>query len=187
MKIKQLLEEIEKIERGLETNILTVYNETKTDNTEDENVNNVVDLTNNFSKTPNIQEVKKYIQTLIDSGEVFDTLNPDWKIDIRGGRRIRDHIAYSSKSKTLNKAQKSRHNKYVMSIKNLINNSSYTNKPKDNEKPEEKPNVAVYHYFETNVRIGDKQYKVILNAEQYKGETTVKPQTVHLYDVLEVK
>ena len=39
-----------------------------------------------------------------------------------------------------------------MNIKDLINNSNYTNKPKDNEKPEEKPNVAVYHYFETNVK-----------------------------------
>ena len=74
-----------------------------------------------------------------------------------------------------------------MNIKDLINNSNYTNKPKDNDKPEEKPNIAVYHYFETNVKIGDKQYKIILNAEQYKDENTLKPQTVHLYDVLEVK
>ena len=75
--IKQLLEEFTEIEHGLETNMLTIYNEGEKDNTEDENVNNVVDLTNNFSKTPTIQEVKDYIQSLIDSGEVFDTLNPE--------------------------------------------------------------------------------------------------------------
>ena len=44
-------------------------------------MSNTVDLTSSFSKTPNIQEVKKYIQDLIDSGEVFNTLNTDWKID----------------------------------------------------------------------------------------------------------
>ncbi|MBR2069388.1 MAG: hypothetical protein IJ877_06465 [Candidatus Gastranaerophilales bacterium] len=147
----------------------------------------IVDLTSNFSKTPTIQEVKEYIQSLIDKNEVFDTLNPDWKIDIRGGRRIKNHIAYSSKAKTLNKAQKNRHNKYIMGIVELINNSSYTNKPKANDKPIEKPNIDMYHYFETNVKIGDKQYRVILNTEQYKNENLSKPQIVHLYDVIEVK
>ncbi|MBQ8476592.1 hypothetical protein IJ531_05975 [bacterium] len=151
------------------------------------NVKNIVDLTHEFSKTPSIQEVKEYVQKLIDNAVVFDTLNSDWKIDIRGGRRIRNHIAYSSKAKLLNKAQKSRHSKYIMSIKEIINNSIYTNNPKTNDKPDEKPNIDTYHYFETIVKIGDKQYKVILNTEQYKGENTEKPQTVHLYDVLEVK
>ena len=184
--IKQLLEEFTEIEHGLETDMLTVYNEGEPDNTEDENVNNVVDLTNNFSKTPTIQEVKDYIQSLIDSGEVFDTLNPEWKINIQGGRRIKNHIAYSSKADEMNPAQKRRHNKYVMSIKDLINNSNYTY-TNDNSKPDEKPNIDKYHYFETIVKIGENQYKVILNTEQYKGESTIKPQTVHLYDVLEVK
>ena len=150
-------------------------------------MNNFVDLTKSFSKTPTIQEVKIYIQSLIDSGEAFNTLDFNWKIDIRGGSRIKNHIAYSSKVNLLNKAQKNRHNKYVISIKELINNSSYTNEPKANKKPLEKGNIDTYHYFETKVKIEDKQYKVILNAEQYIGESTTKPQIVHLYDILEVK
>ena len=72
------------------------------------------------------------------------------------------------------------------SVKDLIKNSNYTYS-KDNEKPLDKPNIEMYHYFETFVKIGDKEYKVILNAEQYKGESTIKPQTVHLYDIFEVK
>ena len=153
----------------------------------DKLVDNTVDLTNNFNKTPTIQEVKSHIKDLIDSGKVFDTLDDDWKIDVKGGRKVKDHLAYSSKAKSMNKAQKGRHNKYIMSLESLINNSKYTNKPKTNLKPDKKPNIDTYHYFETDVKIGDKKYKVILNAEQYKGESTIKPQTVHLYDVLEIK
>jgi len=33
----------------------------------------------------------------------------------------------------------------------------------------------------------NKEYKIILNTEQYIGESENKPQTVHLYDVLEEK
>ena len=72
-------------------------------------------------------------------------------------------------------------------LSSLINNAKYTNTPKANTKLNKKPNIDTYHYFETNVKIGDKKYKIILNAEQYKGESTIKPQTVHLYDVLEIK
>lgn len=153
----------------------------------DKLTDNTVDLTNNFDKTPTIQEVKSHIKDLIDSGKVFDTLDDDWKIDVKGGKKVKDHLAYSSKAKSMNKAQKGRHNKYIMSLENLINNSKYTNNPKTNLKPDKKPNIDTYHYFETDVKIGDKKYRVILNAEQYKGESTIKPQTVHLYDVLEIK
>ena len=87
----------------------------------------------------------------------------------------------------MNKAKLSRHNKYIASIEYLIKNSVYTNNPQPNKKLQKKPNVDTYHYFETIVKIGEKQYKVILNTEQYKGESTIKPQTVHLYDVIETK
>ena len=144
-------------------------------------------MTNNFSKTPTTQEVKTHIQKLINNGIKYDTLSPDWKIDIIGGKAKVDHIVKSSQYGKMNKAKQNRHNKYVASIEDLINNSKYTNNPKPNTKLNKKPNVDTYHYFETQIKIGDKQYKVILNAEQYKGESTIKPQTVHLYDVLEVK
>lgn len=148
---------------------------------------NTVDLTNNFDKTPTIQEVKSHIKDLIESGKVFDTLDDDWKIDVRGNTAKIDHIAKSSQYGKMNKSKRNRHNKYVMSLENIINNSKYTNNPKQNTKLDKKPNIDTYHYFETKVKIGDKKYKVILNAEQYKGENTIKPQTVHLYDVIEVK
>ena len=162
-------------------------NKISKNNLYDKLIDNTVDLTNNFDKTPTIQEVKSHIKDLIDSGKVFDTLDDDWKIDVRGGNKKIKHLANSSQYEKMNKGQRNRHNKYVMSLENLINNSKYTNNPKVNTKLDKKPNIDTYHYFETNVKIGDKKYKVILNAEQYKGESTIKPQTVHLYDVLEIK
>ena len=150
------------------------------------NNNGVVDLTNSFSKNPTIAEVKAHIQNLINNGIKYDTLSPDWKIDIIGGKAKADHIVKSSQYGKMNKSKVNRHNKYIASIEDLINNSTYSSS-KSNTKIAKKPNVDTYHYFETNVKIGNKQYKVILNAEQFKGESTIKPQTVHLYDVLEIK
>lgn len=49
------------------------------------------------------------------------------------------------------------------------------------------PNIQQYHYFTSEAKIGDKTYKILFDTEEYKGESTIKPQTVHLYDVREVK
>ena len=150
-------------------------------------MNNVADLTESFSKTPTIEEIKTHIQKLINNGAKYATLSPDWKIDITGGKEKINHIVKSSKYGKMNKSKLSRHNKYIASIENLIQNSKYTNNSQPNKKPSKKPKVESYHYFEAIVKLGDKEYRVILITEQYKGESTTKPQTVHLYDVLEVK
>ena len=60
-----------------------------------------------------------------------------------------------------------RHNKYVAGIKELINNSTYSHTGK-NDKPKEKPNILNYHYFDVNIRIGDKTYPVRLECEENK-------------------
>lgn len=148
-------------------------------------MNNAANLTN--SQTPAIEEIKAHIQELINNGIKYDTLSSDWKIDIIGGKEKVNHIVKSSQYGKMNKAKLCRHNKYIANIEDLIKNSVYTNNPQPNKKLQKKPNIDMYHYFETIVKIGEKQYKVILNTEQYKGESTAKPQTVHLYDVIEVK
>ena len=84
------------------------------------------------------------------------------------------------------KSQKARHNKYVMAFEKLINNAKYDHET-INTKPELKPNIEKYHYFTTQVQIGNDIYNIVLDTEQYKGESEEKPQTVHLYNIKEVK
>lgn len=146
----------------------------------------VLDWTDKFAKAPTKQEVKDYIKKLVEEGTIFATLSPDWKIDVKGNSEKRKHLLNSSKRATMSKSDIKRHNKYIMGLEELIGNSQYKNSA-PNTKPEDKKNIEKYHYFISNIKIGKQEYKIILNAEQYKGESEIKPQTVHLYDVLEEK
>jgi len=168
---------------------------------------NVVDWTDKFDKVPTFEEIEKHIKDIITSGEVFDTLSPEWKIDIKGGNRVVDKITNAGNFQKLKMSPKKRHNKYVAGIKELINNSVYSH-PADNDKPKEKPNVLKYHYFDVNVKIGDKTYWVRLECEENKnaskggyakhsknssrGKNSLKQnndnvKTVHLYNIKEMK
>ncbi|MBQ3834285.1 MAG: hypothetical protein II816_02045 [Elusimicrobia bacterium] len=145
----------------------------------------VLDWTDKFEKTPTLQEVRAYIKKLVDECTKFATLSPDWFIDVRGNREKRKHIVNSSKRRIMSRVEVQRHNKYIMSLDELVNNSLYLNS-ETNRKIDKKPDIEKYHYFESKVKIGLKEYKIILHTEQYIGEKENKPQTVHLYDVLEV-
>lgn len=147
---------------------------------------NVVDLSNSFEKTPSIEDVRTYIKELFNNGLKYATLSPNWFVDIQGNSEKRNHIVYSSQYRNLNKREKARHNKYIMQIEKLINNAQYINS-KENTKKEKKQNIEQYHYFNTDVKIGEKIYQIQLVAEEYVGDSKEKPQTVHLYDVLEIK
>jgi len=169
--------------------------------------NNFVDWTDKFDKVPTFEEIEKHIKDIIASGQVFDTLSPEWKIDIKGGNRVVDKIANKGNFQKLQNPQKKRHNKYVQGIEELINNSEYSHSA-DNDKPKEKPNILKYHYFDVNVRIGDKTYWVRLECEENKksssGTYAERSQTpsedknnvnqnnnnvkvVHLYNIKEMK
>ncbi len=145
----------------------------------------VLDWTDKFEKTPTLQEVRAYVKKLVDECEKFETLSPDWFIDVIGNREKRKHIINSSKRRIMNKLEIQRHNKYVMGLAELIHNSIYLNSEL-NRKFNKKPNIEKYHYFESRIKILTTEYKIILHTEQYKGKSEIKPQTVHLYDVLEV-
>ena len=147
---------------------------------------NTVDLTNYFTSTPTMKEVKEFLNKMVEEGKEFATSSPDWFVDIPSSSRKKDHIAKSSQFQRMNKSQKNRHNKYVMALEDLLGSAQYLN-PSPNKKPLEKPNTQKYHYFISEVKIGDKTYKILFDTEEYKGDSTIKPQTVHLYDVKEVK
>ena len=147
---------------------------------------NTVDLTNYFTSTPTMKEVKEFLNKMVEEGKEFATSSPDWLIDIPQSSKKRKHIAYSSQYKFMSNTEKRRHNKYVLALEDLLKNAEYLNE-KSNTKPLENPNTEKYHYFGSNVRIGKKVYKIIFDTEEFKGDSTIKPQTVHLYDVQEVK
>lgn len=56
-----------------------------------------------------------------------------------------------------------------MSLEKLLANAECIGEKK-NTKQDKKPNVEKYHYFETNIRIGDKEYKIIFDTEEYKKD-----------------
>lgn len=144
-----------------------------------------VDLSDQFEKSPSLKEVKEYINDLVKKGARFATLNPDWFIDTKVNAKAKGHIIYSNEWQKMSNAERDRHNKYVIELKQLLENSEYLY-AKDNTKKYVKPNIEKYHYFKTKVKIGEYEYDVIFDTEQYKGESEEKPQTVHLYNVHEI-
>lgn len=131
--------------------------------------NNVVDLTNDFEKAPSIDEVKAYINEIVENGTKFATLSPNWFVDIKGGRRTTNKILNAGNYKKLNITQKNRHRKYIMSLEKLLANAEYVGE-KENTKKDKKPNVKKYHYFKTNVKIGDKTFQILFDTEEYKNQ-----------------
>lgn len=134
--------------------------------------NNIVDLTNEFEKAPTIDEVKNYINEIVENGTKFATLSPNWFVDIKGGRRTTNKILNAGNYKKLEKMGRKRHNKYIMSLEKLLANAEYAGE-KENTKKDKKPNIEKYHYFKTDVKIGNKTYQLIFDTEEYKNS----PQT----------
>ncbi len=50
-----------------------------------------------------------------------------------------------------------------------------------------KMNIESYYYFYVPVRFGSSVYTIKLSTEQKIGEKEINPNTVHLYDVIEIK
>lgn len=99
-----------------------------------------------------------------------------------------------------------------MSLKKLLANAEYIGE-KENTKQDKKPNVEKYHYFKTNVKIGNKTYQIIFDTEEYKNDKSsssanvlrsvknldedtnsitdssenFNPKTVYLYNITEYK
>lgn len=142
------------------------------------NNNNVVDLTNDFEKAPSIDEVKAYINEIVENGTKFATLSPNWFVDIKKEssnkkqKRITNKILNKGNYKGLNKKETSRYNKYLASLEKLLANAEYAGE-KENTKKDKKPNVEKYHYFKTDVKIGNKIYQLIFDTEEYKNSPQI--------------
>lgn len=185
--------------------------------TSNNNNNNVVDLTNDFEKAPSIDEVKAYINEIVENGTKFATLSPNRFVDIKKEssnkkqKRITNKILNKGNYKGLNKKETSRYNKYLASLEKLLANAEYAGE-KENTKKDKKPNVEKYYYFKTDVKIGNKIYQLIFDTEEYKNSPqiaqhdnrvlnpqsednniindnaeNINPKTVHLYNIKEIK
>lgn len=130
--------------------------------------NNTVDWTNRNETVPTYKELETSIKELAKNNEAIDTLSSDWKIAIKGSNRYINKLTNQGNFQKLKMSYKKRHNKYVLNIKELINNAIYSHST-DNDKPEEKPNVLKYHYFDVNIKIGDRTYWVRLECEEIKN------------------
>ena len=102
--------------------------------------NNIVDLTNEFEKTPTIDEVKIYINEIVENGTKFATLSPNWFVDIKKEnsnkkqKRITNKILNKGNYKGLNKKETARYNKYLASLEKLLANAEYAGEKEDKQK-----------------------------------------------------
>lgn len=109
-------------------NTKTYYQNTTNNN------NNIVDLTNDFEKTPTIEEVKNYINEIVENGTKFATLSPNWFVDIKGGKRTTKKILNAGNYKNLEKMGRKRHSKYIMSLEKLLANAEYVGEKENTKK-----------------------------------------------------
>ena len=149
---------------------------------------NVINLSG-FKFNPN-KSIKEQIEEKLNGiKEPLSDKSKKMLVDIVTKRR-KDHIKNSSQFIRLQKDKKARkrHNKEVLNIDTLIQNSVLI-EIAPNTKPNKKgkKNVESYYYFYVPVRFGNSIYTVKLFAEQKEGEKEINPNTVHLYDVIEIK
>ena len=150
--------------------------------------NGIVDLTEAFDQAPTIEEVKQFIQNAIESGSKFQTLSPDFFLDMPTRKKAIGKLENRGNYKKLDKIGKKRHRKYIMALEKIAENAVQMRpfEGKKNTKQESKATVERYYYFKSKVRIGKQVYELYFDAEKNIGESENKPQTVHLYNIKEV-
>lgn len=131
---------------------------------------NTVDLTNYFTSTPTMKEVKEFLNKMVEEGKEFATSSPDWFVDIPSSSRKKDHIAKSSQFQRMNKSQKNRHNKYVIGHWFSIVEEDSLNLQSQ----------ITDNYIENNTAVQDHiaLSPVVITLRGYVGEVEFKPPTV---------
>lgn len=157
----------------------------------------VVDLTDLFDEDPTMEEVKSVVNELFNEKAVIPTATPGWSITIDTRKYAKNHIIYPKNfSNRLpngklnpNRYRRNRkilHNKAVIKLQQLIENSIYWDRSKVNSDvidKKEKQNIAEYVYFRVNVKIDDTLYYFQLDTEIYKNDKLTNPMIVHMYNI----
>ncbi|GHU00144.1 hypothetical protein FACS1894186_0010 [Alphaproteobacteria bacterium] len=146
----------------------------------------VVDLTGN-NAVPTKEALEAKINGLIKNAKPIPTQSLDKLIDFQDdGRNIAGHLVGSSRQ-NLNEIEKAQHKMALGSIEDLIRESVFVEKESNAKRPS-KPNVEEYYLFYVPVLLGrgekKKAYTVRLVAEKWVGESQLRPDVSHLYDVI---
>ena len=132
------------------------------------------------------EKAKKHLEYLIEQNTPCKTASSGWLIDLKNSSRAKSHLLSSSQFKQKNKSARNRHYDYIIDLENLISQAKYISSS-PNTKKQTKKNVKTYHYFIVEKNINNKDYKIILNTEEYITEQNSIPKIVHLYDITEYK
>lgn len=89
-------------------------------------------------------------------------------------------------SKTGRMAEDTMHKSTILSVKTLIEHATLIESI-PNKKTDKKPNVETYHRFYVPVLFNGKLQTIRLVAETQKGDATIDPLTVNLYDIIPEK
>ncbi|MDR0485349.1 MAG: hypothetical protein LBH29_01325 [Elusimicrobiota bacterium] len=144
----------------------------------------ILDLTNDIKNKVSQQDVKQYIENIINSGQKIETLSENWLIDLL--KQNEEHILGGKRAFKRQGYEEARHKHYLNLIDKLIANSVLIESVA-NTKQDKKPNVLNYHYFYTPIRIGNEVFTVKLFAEENKGDEKQNGKTtVHLSDVIDI-
>jgi hypothetical protein len=150
--------------------------------------NGVVDLTDAFKSNPTKKDVEDFINDVIKSADKFETLSPDFFIDIATRTKAINKLKNNDNYKNLSKEEQERLFKYIIALKKIAENSKQLRpfEGSPNKKPKKKPMVDKYFYFGARVKFGDVVYDLVFDTEKGKDDSNKKPLTVHLYNIKEV-
>lgn len=123
-------------------------------------------------------ELTNHIKSLINS-EPLSTADKKAVMNILP-KNVR-HIVFSS-NKVGGKILDVRRGS-LLSIKDLINNSHLI-ESMPNIKTDKKPNISAYHRFYVPVEMNGVKYVIRLVGEENKGDITLNPTSVNLYDAI---
>lgn len=150
----------------------TVYNQ----------ADNIVDLTEEVGSNPSIEQITKYLNSLV--GKILETGSKPLQVQVKG-RHVR-HIAKSNVP--LSKSNEKKHNAAVRQLDKILKTAIKTNRDgsvdlSHNTNPKtlaRKKNIVQYVYFEAPVKIGEEIYTVEFSTEQLKNQD---PNLLDLYNV----
>lgn len=133
-----------------------------------------------------LEIAKDNLERLVSIQAQLKTATKGWVIELPKTSRSKNHILKSSQYRIKNKSDRNRHYRYIQKLEHLIQKSTYSHS-KPNEKLSKKPDVKEYHYFETSETINNREYKIIINAEELFATVQSTPKILRLYDITEYK
>ncbi len=160
---------------------MEVFNQLNSDVNLDEKVP-VIDISGSMeqAKSMSNKDVKQYVKNLIDEWEGDKTKDGDFFVKILP--KDVNHITYSS-MRHISKKTKIARKSSLLNLEDLARSAALIESV-PNRKEDKKPNVKMYHKFFIPVYTGEKTIVMCLVTEEQKGNKSISPTEVNLYDVI---